>query len=207
MAAHCKTRGNSRSTDFQFRPAIKHGVSADADPGSAIFAEKFAPALGKLTGEELLPAQPGTPVRDQRAVRGTGDRILRDARSGREKARDEIAVGAGRSADDAEAVEPRELRRVRLEAEDFLGRGKHREVVAILEKFAGKPAEGAGDQSRHLLATRRRPRGKIERDEFTVVLRTQLADFRLKADRLAGKAEFPKDDECRGRRGPLRPSA
>ena len=92
----------------QFRPAVEHGVAADADALAAVFAVDGAAAMGELAGDELFLAEFFGPIRDQRAMRAAGDRVFVETRAGRKKSGDEIDFVALRGGDDPKAVEGRE---------------------------------------------------------------------------------------------------
>ena len=68
-------------------------------------APQLSAAVRTLAREQFGFAEPRGPIRNQSAVGRARDRVLVDTLGGREKARDEIAILAGRGDDYGEAVE------------------------------------------------------------------------------------------------------
>src|SRR5689334_3703319 len=86
---------------------VKNGAAGNRYSVVMQTAPETAAAPRQLPCFEPGLAQPRRPIRDQRAMRRAGHRVLRNTMSRREKARDEIdAVGPRSGRDHGEPVEP-----------------------------------------------------------------------------------------------------
>src|SRR6188508_3246911 len=89
-----RQRFRSRSFDIDLTLEVERRVAADLYTVAGELTEQLTATFGHLTGEQLILTQLFCPVRDQRTVDGTGNRVLGYADTRCEHSRGKITVVA-----------------------------------------------------------------------------------------------------------------
>src|ERR1051325_417334 len=142
---------------------VEESPTGDRDAVSMERAGQCTAAARQLARFEPRLAEAVSPIRDQRAMRRTGHRILVDAACRREEARHEIdPIRARRRGNDGKAIEPGDRGEIRRQGPDLVGALIGGEGVARGQPRRD-PGPDCGSEAIGHRARRGRPGRKIER--------------------------------------------
>ena len=146
-----------------------------------------------------------SPVWNERAMRGAGNRVFGDTGARREEAGDKIAACARRGHDDSERVEARKDRQIRRQVSNLLFRIENREVISRFRRKDRRRAE-AIDQFRRSSTSCRWTRWKIELEKVFSPRDGEFAGAGLKTNRrrTKAKAAASRRNGAKGGRPPKR---